>query len=482
MVNSDRIPHTNVVIDHFRSKVDGNKDEDWVYFLSHAHADHTVGLRDGWNGGTVFCSEITKRLIELQFRNVGERFIALPMNESVPFGVDEDGKHVNVTLLDANHCPGAVMFLFEGAFGKVLHTGDFRYSAQMIRSLTSRLGPHSYLDLAFVDNTYALVEREILTREDTVSEIIRIIKTSRKENETKMRVYVGLHKIGKEDIMLDLAKSMGTKIRVGYRRWKRLNAMMGQHSFELHRHFVYLEEEEGEFEEQEAVIIEIVHTRGLTLESLTEKRKKYNCRVIGILPSGLCYVDGKLSSCMKDDVNDVAVYNVNYSSHSSKRELETFLSELRIKEIRASSNYSNDAKIALTNMTNFIQTSSTSASSVPRFHRYRVIAGILSRYKENSARTLQSRKRTRARRNRTLSRSRKVRITSINDVVCSSSSGLYRNTDNNAPVAVPVMHASEVDVSAVKKKAGLFTSPKRCSFARSILKSIAAEKQHVDTF
>ena len=125
----------NVVIDHFRSKVDGNTDEDWVYFLSHAHADHTVGLRDGWKGGTVFCSEITKRLIELQFQDVSEHLIALPMNESVLFGVDEDGKHVNVTLLDANHCPGAVMFLFEGAFGRVLHTGDFRYSPKMLASL-----------------------------------------------------------------------------------------------------------------------------------------------------------------------------------------------------------------------------------------------------------------------------------------------------------------------------------------------------------
>ena len=34
--------------------------------------------------------------------------------------------NITVTAIDANHCPGSAMFLFEGYFGRILYTGDFR--------------------------------------------------------------------------------------------------------------------------------------------------------------------------------------------------------------------------------------------------------------------------------------------------------------------------------------------------------------------
>ena len=48
------------------------------------------------------------------------------------------------------------MFLFEGPFGRVLHTGDFRWEEGYQREMLQHsLLTSSPLDALFLDNTYA---------------------------------------------------------------------------------------------------------------------------------------------------------------------------------------------------------------------------------------------------------------------------------------------------------------------------------------
>ena len=51
----------------------------------------------------------------------------LEVGEKHLIPVSYNGEHnISVTVIDAHHCPGAAMYLFEGYFGTILCTGDFR--------------------------------------------------------------------------------------------------------------------------------------------------------------------------------------------------------------------------------------------------------------------------------------------------------------------------------------------------------------------
>mmetsp|Transcript_11933 Transcript_11933/g.10302 ORF Transcript_11933/g.10302 Transcript_11933/m.10302 type:complete len:93 (-) Transcript_11933:1417-1695(-) len=88
-----------------------------------------------WGNERIYCSEITKRLLEDRFPNL-TNVTALKLNEKyeIPLNADETIR-VNVTFFNANHCIGSVMILFDGFMGTIFHTGDFRFSPRMITDL-----------------------------------------------------------------------------------------------------------------------------------------------------------------------------------------------------------------------------------------------------------------------------------------------------------------------------------------------------------
>jgi hypothetical protein len=59
------------------------------------------------------------------FLFLAQRVLEVGVPTMVP--LDTEGKvTMSVTAIDANHCPGAAMFIFSGYFGTILCTGDFR--------------------------------------------------------------------------------------------------------------------------------------------------------------------------------------------------------------------------------------------------------------------------------------------------------------------------------------------------------------------
>lgn len=129
------------------------------YLLSHPHSDHMQGLTKTWNYGVICCSPVTAALLQHRYQLSQERIVPfffflcshfltlslslfilvyflfcflemiLDYDHPKTIIIDEpSGTTCSLTAIDANHCPGSVMFLLQSdAFGTVLCTGDFRF-------------------------------------------------------------------------------------------------------------------------------------------------------------------------------------------------------------------------------------------------------------------------------------------------------------------------------------------------------------------
>ncbi|KAL6116647.1 dclre1c [Pungitius sinensis] len=154
-----------------------------AYFLSHCHKDHMKGLkgpklkRKLQFSRTVrlYCSFVTKELLlsNPKYSFWEEYIVPLELESPTQISlVDEtsgEKEEVVVTLLPAGHCPGSVMFLFEGSRGNVLYTGDFRLAAGDVSRIEhlhsgSRVKDIQsvYLDSTFYDpRFYQIPTREV---------------------------------------------------------------------------------------------------------------------------------------------------------------------------------------------------------------------------------------------------------------------------------------------------------------------------------
>ncbi|MES1909256.1 MAG: hypothetical protein MHM6MM_002027 [Cercozoa sp. M6MM] len=188
----------DVAIDSFRRE---DFRQTCHHVLTHIHTDHMAGLQTMANwppDRLVHCSPETKRMLRV-------RAPKLPQENVVEHTIEKVFRlgQTRVTFFDAHHCEGAVVCVFESdEIGKVLHTGDFRYS----RLLRERLQvSHRYrpFDRLILDVTSGTVTDPFPCDAQVAKELAKAI------GDTKKIVVVRIRTIAREKMLQRLYRELG---------------------------------------------------------------------------------------------------------------------------------------------------------------------------------------------------------------------------------------------------------------------------------
>jgi DNA ligase-1 len=234
-----------------------------------------------------------------------------------------------VVLIEANHCPGAVQFLFKvklesSGFEKYVHTGDFRFCDEM--RFDPFLNGFVGCDGVFLDTTYCNPKFVFPSQEESVGYVVSVID---KISEEKVLFLVATYVVGKEKILVEIARRCKRKIVVDARKMSMLSVLGCG--------------EEGMFTEDENE--SDVHVVGWNVlgetwpyfrpnfvkmnEIMVEKG--YD-KVVGFVPTGWTYEvkRNKFAVRFKDSME---IHLVPYSEHSNYDELREFIKFLKPKRV-----------------------------------------------------------------------------------------------------------------------------------------------------
>ncbi len=207
-----RIEGTNGSASHLQA------DTPLLFFCSHAHTDHTVGL-SSWKSthkDKIYCSAVTRMVLLKRHASLRpENVVALECGETsvLYYCVEDEGgrrrkRSVSVTLMDAEHMMGSVMFLFRLQGTTTLFTGDFRYDVpSSIHSTLISLGSPR-IDNLIVDNTYSMPSYDFPSRKDAWM----ALKTCLRLYPDDTIFYVALDNLGKEELLVRMAKLLRSHV------------------------------------------------------------------------------------------------------------------------------------------------------------------------------------------------------------------------------------------------------------------------------
>ncbi|XP_068641660.1 DNA ligase 6 isoform X2 [Aristolochia californica] len=322
---SKLIPGTRFVVDGFKNAGTFSVS----YFLSHFHSDHYTGLNSSWSKGLIFCSITTASLL-IESLKISNHFVApLSLGETVIV----DG--CEVTLVDANHCPGAVQFLFkvpakDGRDERYVHTGDFRYCESM--KLQPALRQFVGCDAVFLDTTYCNPKFVFPSQDESIDYIVSTISRTKTENEAlkaPVLFLVATYVVGKERILLEISRKCNCLVHVDHKKMAILRALgysdSGIFTEDASSSCIHvigwnlLGESWPYFRPNFVKMKEIVLERGYS-------------KAVGFVPSGWTY-DAKKDGFAVKTKGLLEIHLVPYSEHSSYLELKDYVRFLRPKSV-----------------------------------------------------------------------------------------------------------------------------------------------------
>lgn len=306
-----RIPNTPIAIDTFRFFPGV-----YIYILTHMHTDHTEGLTPSWNLGIIYCTHVTKAILLDKFKINPEIVVALHEEEmyNIPL---ESTKQVTMqlTLLDANHCPGSCMLIMEAYFGIILYSGDFRFDPILLENnaIQSRIGK---FDALYLDDTFAEPIYNFPTRQEAGEQVLHIISKYPED----YQFLIGIDYLGKEELLVAIALKFQTLIVVSEEKLQMIQAM---------RKIITDLPDVFTHDSSKGRVIALPK-KEVNYHSVMKYRVKRP--TIGISPSGWAN-SATFNNNNSNSNQGHLIYRVGYSLHSSYNELEQFVKAIRPKQL-----------------------------------------------------------------------------------------------------------------------------------------------------
>lgn len=291
------------------------------YFLTHTHSDHTIGLSKSFDRGFIYCSEVASRLLVFDMGIRRDIVRPLALNTTVTI------MGVNVTPINANHCPGAVMFLFERQDGcRILHTGDCRWSDDIHGRDPLLMHPEKTIDIVMLDTTYCDPKYVFPKQEHVVLELARFIGLRITKEPRTLFVFMSYH-IGKERAYFGAAEICNLKVYVTPNKRKVLNLL------DLKEEWSRLIVDDPNKAQIHVGTLKQTRYPDVLREEI-KAQDRWTSAVI-VRPTGWTF-RGKSSKDIlhvREVCDIVSIVGAPYSEHSSFDELQSCINTLRPKKI-----------------------------------------------------------------------------------------------------------------------------------------------------